>query len=115
MNCQCEEVKARLVWPTSADASAYNITWQEESCSREKGSERRRKLAAWKTVQVERCLSDIFLFCTFANNINRNRSYRQTFCKIKYLLNLINIKYILYICEYTIESVCGCVEQDNIK
>ncbi|XP_011881998.1 PREDICTED: anosmin-1 isoform X1 [Vollenhovia emeryi] len=52
MNCHCGEVKARLVWPASGDASMYNVTWQEESCSRKKSPERRRKSVAWKVVQT---------------------------------------------------------------
>lgn len=58
MNCHCGNVKARLVWPASSDSGQmYNVTWQEESCTREKGPPRRRKSAAaaaptWRIVQV---------------------------------------------------------------
>ncbi|XP_018367950.1 PREDICTED: anosmin-1 [Trachymyrmex cornetzi] len=76
MNCHCGEIKARLVWPTSSDASMYNITWQEESCSRKKGPEHRRKSNSWKVVQAShydlRQLQNDCMYSVNVRNILKN-------------------------------------------
>ncbi|KYM99045.1 Anosmin-1 [Cyphomyrmex costatus] len=76
MNCHCGEVKARLVWPTSSDTSMYNVTWQEESCSRKKSPEHRRKSTSWKVIQTShydlRQLRNDCMYSANVQNILKN-------------------------------------------
>nr|XP_012234083.1 PREDICTED: anosmin-1 [Linepithema humile] len=70
MNCHCGDVDVRLVWPTSNDATMYNVTWRQESCTREKSLERRRKPADWKVVQTTHYdLQQLQNDCTYSANI----------------------------------------------
>ncbi|XP_025162914.1 anosmin-1 [Harpegnathos saltator] len=70
MSCHCGDVKVRLVWPANGDAKMYNVTWREESCSREKSPEHRRKADAWQLVQTSHCeLQQLRNDCTYKANV----------------------------------------------